>query len=257
MSKIKTVLISLVVLLGIGCAPHWDYKNTDWASLSEKWAACDGKSQSPIDITSEEAAPAKLDSNSLTFHYAAANGTAKIKNNGHTIQVDFPAGSTVTIAGTTYELLQFHFHNQSEHTVNKAHHGMEMHLVHKDAGGNLAVVGVFLSSTGAGTKDISAFLNTIGWGSLESLSKEPKAIEGTVDIYSALPALDENSQSPYYSYSGSLTTPPCSEGVNWNVLSTPVNISKEQAAEFFKATGNYKTNRPVQALNGRTVKINK
>ena len=259
MSKSKKVIASLMVIIGIGCAAHaahWDYTNTDWASLSAEWATCDSTSQSPIDIVTANATNTALDANSLTFNYTAANGTAEIHNNGHTIQVDFPAGSTVTIAGTTYDLVQFHFHNQSEHTVDSAHHNMEMHLVHKDANDNLAVVGVFLSTTGAGAKDISAFLNTIGWGSLSSLTETPTAITGTVNIYDALPALDGNSQTSYYSYSGSLTTPPCSEGVSWNVLSTPVNITSAQATEFFNATHSYKTNRPVQNLNGRLVRIN-
>lgn len=221
--------------------PHWTYEGeegpAEWGELSEDYALCStGVEQSPIDIL----APESGDLSDITFNYEPSALT--IKNNGHTIQVDYAEGSSITVDGTEYFLKQFHFHHPSEHTLAGVVYPMEMHLVHADADGNLAVVGVMIRE---GAADNAAFDSV--WANLPTETVEPTAIDGaTVSAADLLPA-----DHTYDTYSGSLTTPPCSENVKWMVLTTPIELSVEQIAAF---TDIFELNaRPVQPLNDRTV----
>jgi carbonic anhydrase len=220
---------------------EWDYAGVKgpqtWGSLKSEFATCKlGLNQSPIDIratTKGTLAP-------IEFDYKAS--PLKLIDNGHTIQVNQAAGSGITIAGSRYELLQYHFHTPSEELINGKSYPLVAHLVHKNAEGKLAVVAVLFKE---GKENPT--LATI-WRSLpEEKGQEVSVDKSTIDLASALPA-----DRGYYNFAGSLTTPPCSEEVNWFVLKTPVEMSAAQLKQFHTV---YKHNaRPVQSLNGRVVK---
>ncbi|GGX77951.1 carbonic anhydrase [Pseudoduganella dura] len=222
-------------------AAHWEYKGkagtSHWGELEQDFAACKlGKAQSPIDIHGARAgAPAPIG-----FDYAAS--AADVVNNGHTVQVNLAEGGRVRLPGGEYKLVQFHFHTPSEETVNGKHYPLVAHLVHRNDAGELAVVAVLFrqGKENAALKPVFA--------GLPAHAGDHHAVEGGVDVGALLPA-----QHTYYAYMGSLTTPPCSEGVHWQVMKQPVDISKGQLAAFRKL---YRMNaRPVQPLNGRVVEV--
>lgn len=240
-----SALILSVTLLPFGAqaqhASHeWDYDGAKgpqkWGSLKSDYATCKlGHQQSPIDIratTKGALAP-------IEFDYKAA--PLKLIDNGHTIQVNQAAGSGITVAGSRYELLQFHFHTPSEERINGKSYPLVAHLVHKNAEGKLAVVAVLFKE---GKENPT--LATI-WRSLPAEKGHEVSVDtSTIDLASALPA-----NRGYYNFAGSLTTPPCSEEVNWFVLKAPVDMSAAQLKQFHTL---YQHNaRPVQALNGRIV----
>ncbi len=225
-------------------APFWSYEGetgpSHWGDLSPEFIACkDGKRQSPVNIIGA----VKADLEDITFDYSASQ--LKIINNGHTIQVNYDPGSSITVGGKTYELLQFHFHSPSEHTVDGKPYDMVAHLVHKSSDGQLAVVAVFM------TKGVqNGFLQTI-WDNLPAEEGIEEAVPGVkIDINDLLPA-----DRTYYTYPGSLTTPPCSEIVSWYVLKTPVEVSVAQVSKFVSIFN--KNVRPVQLLSGRVIKVKK
>lgn len=239
---VLTLLLSLM-LAGVALAQghggvHWGYEGEEgpdhWGDLSPDFATCGtGKEQSPIDIP----ASAPINPADISFNYKPTAVT--ILNNGHTIQVNYDAGSSIEVDGITYNLLQFHFHALSEHTVKGEPADMEMHLVHQNADGGLAVVGVLINK-GA---ENPAFAPV--WNHLPAEESEPETISGeTVNANDLLPA-----NRTYYRYNGSLTTPPCSEGVKWLLMTAPVELSEAQVAAFEAVMhDNY---RPVQPFNAR------
>jgi carbonic anhydrase len=165
-------------------------------------------------------------------------GDLELINNGHTIQANVPEGSQSELNGQTYDLIQFHWHRPSEHTVDGDPFAMELHFVHADASGNLAVLGVLLKEGDANP------LYDILW---EGQPEEGEANTlSDVDFSRLLPG-----DLTTYVYAGSLTTPPCSEGVAWNVLETPAGISAEQVRAFLY-DGNA---RLVQPVNDRSVEV--
>ena len=219
---------------------HWSYEGAhgpaNWSKLQSDFSACKlGHQQSPIDIvkTKKENLPA------LAFAYQPS--PLRIIDNGHTIQVNYAAGSGVTIDGVRYELLQFHFHTPSEERIKGRNYPLVAHLVHRNAEGRLAVVAV-LFRKGAE----NPLIGTV-WNALPKEKGQQQEPEGvSIDIASLLPQAQG-----YYNFPGSLTTPPCSEEVNWFVLKQPVELSDAQLKRF---TQLYRHNaRPVQPLNGRTV----
>jgi len=221
-------------------AAHWTYKGhggpAEWGSMEADFASCKlGKLQSPIDIVG--AKPAKLPP--IKFNYQAS--PLKIIDNGHTIQVNYAPGSFIVVGGVRYELAQFHFHHPSEEKIAGKAHEMVAHLVHKNAEGKLAVVAVLIDKGGA-----SELIGTL-WKNIPHEKEKEATIAGaTIDVTQLLP---ENKD--YYTFKGSLTTPPCSEGVTWFVLKAPVKIADAEVAAFAKI---YPLNaRPVQPLNGRTI----
>jgi carbonic anhydrase len=164
---------------------------------------------------------------------------ADVVNNGHTIQVNYPAGSTLVLGERSFALAQYHFHSPSEHTLEGRPFPMEMHLVHKSGDGKLAVLGVFIQEGAANP----AFAPV--WDNLpQEKGVEVHLEHVTVDVDELLPA-----ERKGFRYQGSLTTPPCTEGVEWLVLATPITLSAEQIAAFRALV--HGNNRPIQPLNGR------
>ncbi len=217
---------------------HWTYEGeegpTHWGNLSPDYATCStGISQSPVDISNS----APKDRANLVFHYLPSK--INILNNGHTIQVNYDSGSYIDLDGVRYNLVQFHFHAPSEHSLNGKLAEAELHLVHKSDDGKLAVVGILIE---IGTEN-PAFKST--WDNLPFTKGSVRQLSAEVDALAMLPARQET-----YRYIGSLTTPPCTEGVKWNVMVEPVEMSKTQLAAFRSIfEGN---NRPVQPLDGRS-----
>jgi carbonic anhydrase len=192
-----------------------------------------GHMQSPIDI--HDAHPADLPKIGFDYHAAAAEA----ENNGHTIVVNLPDSGGIDIGGTHYALVQFHFHTPSEEKIDGKAYPMEAHFVHKDAEGHLAVVAVMLKE-GSKNKALEKI-----FGALPA-AEDGKHALGALDPAALLP-----SERGYYAYTGSLTTPPCSEGVRWQVLKRPIEVSESQIEAFRKL---YPENaRPVQPLYGREV----
>jgi len=222
--------------------PEWSYSGdtgpAHWGDLSPAWKlAKSGKQQSPIDIAS--AAAVRKDQAPLTVSYQETN--LEILNNGHTVEDDYHNGGTLTVGGRAYKLAQFHFHSPSEHTIDGKHAPMELHLVHKDSGGKLAVISVLIEEG-----DTHAELAKL-WRHIPQTPGRAQAVEGVKVNASRLLPISLAS----YRYSGSLTTPPCSEQVAWYVLQHSIEASAEQIAAFRKVI--FGNNRPTQPLNGRTV----
>jgi carbonic anhydrase len=234
-----------------GHGVHWGYEADNgpdvWGSMDSAWALCaQGREQSPIDLAN--AAITELPAVDLDrpdegeFDVLNQAGVIAALDNGHTIQVNSKTGEKLTVGGKAYALVQFHFHAPSEHTVDGEHFPMEMHFVHQADDGALAVAGVLVEE-GAPNPGIAPL-----WAQLA----EAPGTETTVEIRAefAEPVFP-NVGSGFYHYVGSLTTPPCSEGVKWYVRKTFTSLSKEQIAEF---TAVYdRNNRPVQALNERAL----
>ena len=220
---------------------HWTYAGptgaANWARLSPEYAQCaQGKRQSPIDI--KDGVRVQLEG--VKFDYKPS--ALKVTNNGHTIQVGYDPGSTINVAGVTYELVQFHFHRPAEERVNGRPFDMVVHLVHKSKDGQLAVVAVLMMPG-----DENAFIKTV-WNHLPldvGLDEAPTGVN--IDMNQLLPKL-----RGYYTYVGSLTTPPCTEGVRWIVLRTPVQVSRTQISTFGRL---YEMNaRPIQPAHSRLIK---
>lgn len=203
-----------------------------WGELSEDYAACaDGSAQSPIDLTA--AAPAQLPD--ISLDYVPADVT--LTDNGHSVQADEPAGSALSVDGHRYDLVQLHVHVPSEHEVDGALADGELHLVHKDADGRIAVVGILLQA-GAENTALAPYFDSLP-AEVGRTTQVPD-----LDVAAVLPA-----DLSTYRYEGSLTTPPCTEGVHWYVLATPVEVSAAQLAAFSEVIE--ANNRPVQPADGR------
>jgi carbonic anhydrase len=182
----------------------------------------------------------------LIFGYKPSG--LSMTNNGHTVQVTYDAGSTLGRVGSTdtWTLAQFHFHSPSEHTVDGVSYPMEAHLVHVDAAGKpVAVVGVLIKS---GKENVGL---SKAFQALPAKSGDKAAPAGAmIDAHALLPA-----DKTFYTYAGSLTTPPCSEGITWYVLKTPIELSPAQIAAFTKLEHLAHTNRPIQSLGARVVLV--
>lgn len=229
------------------CAPagiaaegtHWSYEGENgpakWGDLDAASKVCaSGSQQSPIDIgtTIRSQLPA------LKIDWARSADT--IVNNGHTIQLNFAAGSTVRLGDVKYELLQLHFHRPSEHLIGGKRFPMEAHFVHRADSGAIAVVGV-LMTTGKSNAAFSQITATM------PANEGPAVKAGTrINPNALLPA-----RLGYYRYSGSLTTPPCAETVEWLLLTDPIQVAEADVASFAKL---YPMNaRPAQKDNRRYV----
>lgn len=217
---------------------HWGYTGAEraqnWGDLDAQYQACkDGMKQSPVDIAKYAAMPLP------PLQPAYNNIATKVINNGHTIQVNIPCdGGTLTVGGMEYKLQQLHFHTPSEHYISGVPYPMELHLVHKAADGTLGVLGVMIK-TGAPNETIGKIWNAVPSGDKES---EPVS-------FSAEDLLPEDRS--YYKYEGSLTTPPCTEGVQWHIMKQAITVSEDQLRAFQNF---YPVNaRPVQPLNARKI----
>lgn len=223
-------------------AVHWSYQGEagpdHWGELNADYAACAaGVTQSPIDLV----AVSGEDLPDIVFNYGESH--LNILNNGHTVQVNYDEGSSIMVNGVQYNLLQFHFHTGSEHTIDGKQYPLELHLVHRNAEGGLAVVGVMATE---GTEN-PAFADILAHAPAEETAAA--VVESVmVAAESLLPA-----ERLYYAYEGSLTTPPCSEGVKWHVLTTPIEMSAAQIETLAGILhGNF---RPVQPLHDRTLVV--
>ncbi len=220
--------------------PHWAYEGKegpkDWGKLDSTYAACStGQTQSPINI--KDAKTADLPALKFDYHAVPLN----IIDNGHTIQVNYAPGSTLTVGEKIYTLKQFHFHHPSEEHVNGKVFPLVAHLVHADAEGHLAVVAVLFVDGSA-----NPLIDTL-WKNIPSEKGKPQDIPSvSVQVQDLLPA-----EHGYFTYAGSLTTPPCSEGVVWYVLKAHTTVSPEQVAAFAKIYP--KNARPIQPTNNRKI----
>jgi len=223
-----------------GLHAHWSYDGAggpgDWGQLKPEFAACSsGKRQSPIDI--REGIKVPLDP--VKFDYQAS--AFRVVDNGHTIQVNVAAGSSIEVMGQRFELLQFHFHRPSEERIDGRQFDMVAHFVHKSLEGKLAVVAVLLERG-----SVQPLLQQV-WANLPLEKGDEVKARGSLELNQLLP-IDRS----YFTYMGSLTTPPCSEGVLWMVLKQPVQVSPEQVGIFARL---YPMNaRPIQSAAGRLIK---
>jgi len=223
---------------GAGGPAHWAYTGSEgpatWGDLSPDFVACStGVNQSPINIT----AATGVEREQVSLNYAVSGLT--VVNNGHTVQANVESGSTMLLDGAPYQLAQFHFHTPSEHTLNGEYFALEMHLVHVGESGALAVVGVVFD------EGVSNEILAPVWAVLPH-DTATEAHVSDFDLKTLVPA-----GTSFYRYSGSLTTPPCSEGVRWMVAQDSSSVSAGQVDEFGTLVG--PNNRPVQPLNAREV----
>lgn len=223
-------------------AADWGYQKQTapehWSTLKQEYQSCAGKNQSPINI--DQTTKALL--TPLKFDYKAASET--IINNGHTVQVNFKAGNHLELDGQRFELKQFHLHSPSENTIKGKQYPMELHLVHANAQGELAVVAMMYEAGNKNTK-----LDEL-WKELPQHAGEAVTLKHTDVAEAFLPE-----RLDYYRFNGSLTTPPCSEGVRWVVLKDIQQASSSQIQAFTDLMGHHGgiNNRPVQPQNARLV----
>lgn len=239
----QTILAaSLMMLTGVAFASsgtHWEYAGElgaeNWAKLSPEFGACAGSNQSPINLTGFIDAKLKP----IAFDYKGMSGD--ILNNGHTVQVNALAGSKITVDGIQFDLKQFHFHAPSENLIKGKSYPLEVHLVHADKDGHLAVVAVMFNE-GKANKGMDK-----AWAQMPMKEGDKTALTAKLSPLELLPA-----NRAYYRFNGSLTTPPCSEGVRWLVMKNAITASKEQI-EAFEHVIHHPNNRPVQPVNARPV----
>ena len=220
-------------------AIQWSYTGSSgpayWGSLSEEYRTCAlGAEQSPIDITEYTFSYGPL----VEFHYSGVAIAAR--NNGHTVYLDYGPGNTIDVGGQRYELQGLHYHSPGEHQLDGEAFAAELHLVHQDTGGNLAVIGL-LYRLGEANPLIQHILDAA-----------PDGI-GSVDLADGPPAADYiPSIANYYGYDGSLTTPPCTEGVRWFVMQAVGTVSQQQVERLQELTHG-PNNRPVQPIGCRRI----
>lgn len=239
MNKRSTLAFTLAITLpfiGSAQAGSWGYSSENgpehWGHVST--TCSEGKNQSPVDIRSTQLVDAQLQP--LEFHYQGK--VANVVNNGHTVQVNITGDNTLTLDGQVFELKQFHFHTPSENTFNGKHAPLEAHFVHANVNGELAVVAVMFKSGEREDSVLAEILHTL------------PAADQTIDIKSDLALANLLPRvKTYYRYNGSLTTPPCSEGVRWIVLTDPQFIIQGQLENLSKTMGH--NARPTQDLNAR------
>jgi carbonic anhydrase len=226
-----------------GAEAHWSYEGDTgpqaWGNLKPEFNVCAiGKRQSPINI--EQGSTLQGPAEPVQFAYAPSN--ASVVNNGHTIQVDVQGDNSITARGSNYRLLQFHFHTPSEEQINFKRFPMVAHLVHKNNEGQLAVVAVLLQEG-----ESNAMIDKVWTYMPLDSGDRVRMPQGLLDVNELLPK-----DQRYYQFMGSLTTPPCTEGVLWMVMKQPVTLSKAQFKLFSQIYPN--NARPVQPVNGRPVR---
>lgn len=243
----KTQLVSLAIvgLLSSGASfsadkAHWGYSGHEgpehWGDLTPEYSTCSsGKNQSPINLTEM----IEGDLPELKVDYKV--GGNEVVNNGHTIQVNYAAGSMIYVGDHTFKLKQFHFHSPSENTIEGHSYPMEAHFVHADKAGNLAVIAVMFK---LGKNNVE--LEKV-WEHIPHEAGNKYELNNVVDANVLIPH-----DHAYFRYNGSLTTPPCSEGVNWYVMKYFETASQEQINKFTQAM-HHDNNRPVQPVNARKV----
>ncbi|PHS39887.1 MAG: carbonic anhydrase [Sulfurovum sp.] len=240
----KRVLISLSLVASLAMAGatavEWGFDDkkgpANWGDLAPEFHICKtGANQSPVNLTDfieADLAPLKI-------NYTTKSES--VVNKGTTVQVNFAKGSSFSTDGETFNLIQYHFHTPSENHINGKSYPMEVHFVHASDKGELAVIAVMFEE-GKANSQLQVIVDNMPMKKGDENSLEKVAFN-PLDL---LPA-----DKDYYKFNGSLTTPPCSEGVRWQVMKAPVEMSKEQLAAFSKVMG--QNNRPVLPLNARKV----
>ncbi|NPA60084.1 MAG: carbonic anhydrase family protein [Epsilonproteobacteria bacterium] len=223
---------------------HWGYTGhgapSNWGDLKPEYQMCKlGSSQSPINIASSVTVES---SNLADIKFEYKSDSASVVNNGHTVQVNIKNGSSIEIDGIVFELKQFHFHTPSENQIEGKNFPLEAHFVHASKDGKLAVVALMFED---GVQN--PIINKI-WHKVSHKVNEKKACNLSSKVINDLLPKDKS----YYRFSGSLTTPPCSEGVRWFVLKNYSHISASQTSEFLHMM-HHENNRPIQAINARKV----
>jgi carbonic anhydrase len=218
---------------------HWSYAGetgpSHWGELAAEFAACaTGTRQSPVDL----GGPIPRDLPDVVFDYRPS--PARILNNGHTVQVEVDPGNRIEVDGESFQLVQFHFHAPSEHTVGGEQADAELHLVHASAEGALAVVGVLIRD-GAENAAVDPF-----WDELPAEPSPARPLEERIHLEDLLPT-----NRTVVRYDGSLTTPPCSEGVRWVVMTETVDMSRDQLRTLTSIIAGNR--RPVQPRNEREI----
>lgn len=210
----------------------WGYEDVKaWGDLPEAGVCNSGVEQSPIDITSAAPSP----DTTLAINYTA--GDVEMIDTTHTVGANFSGSGEITIGDAVYKLANLHYHTPSEHTIDGVSYPAEFHFVNRSAEDKLSVVGVMLKEGPH---------NDAWQGFIDSMPAAGDTATVTLDPTTMLPSNKE-----FYRYAGSLTTPPCSEGVVWNVMKTPVEVSADQLKALTQRyTGN---NRPVQSLDSRAI----
>lgn len=215
---------------------HWTYEDENWAQLDERYNMCEqGVNQSPINIfmvQSAQLSPLVFEGKAKALNFI---------NNGHTVQVNYKKGNNIKFNNKEYRLLQMHFHTPSENHIEGKSYPMEAHLVHRDSKNNLLVLAVMFELDNDDNNVLNKLLRT-----LPKEEHESKELKSNITGYELIP-----NKLDYYTFNGSLTTPPCTEGVRWVVLKTPVKISKNQLEDFEKVMP--KNNRKIQDINGRYI----
>jgi carbonic anhydrase len=225
---------------GVPLASPWGYAGSSgpdaWGQLKPEFSKCSsGSRQSPIDIRDGF----KVDLEPVVFDYKPT--AFRVIDNGHTVQVNVAPGNFIEVMGRRFELVQFHFHRPSEERIDGQQFDMVVHLVHKDLEGHLAVVAVLLTRGSA-----QPIVQSV-WNNLPLEKGDELAARTPLNPADLLPA-----ERNYFTYMGSLTTPPCSEGVLWMVMKKPVEVSAEQIGIFSRL---YPMNaRPIQSASGRMIK---
>lgn len=249
MNKAHTFRPSILLIVALSLVPfkipassdevHWGYGGEDgpahWGELTKAFSMCnEGKNQSPINLV------ASLDANLPVLDFDYGNpGNLLEENTGHSIQDVVRPGNMIRFQDKAYELKQFHFHSPSEHTVKGQYYPMEVHFVHQNEAGELLVVGL-LFKEGSRNKMMDQLPSF-------RVSRGEDPLVGGVDYNELIVGRDD-----YYLYNGSLTTPPCSEGVRWIVMRQPVEVSADQVQHYRDLLG-FDNNRPVQPTNARIV----
>ena len=240
MLTLALIVLTVTTVAWAADMPHWGYSGHEgpehWGELDPSYGTCSqGKNQSPIDLTG------MIESDLSPIAFAYQPGGGEVLNNGHTIQVNYAPGSTITVDGHVFELKQFHFHSPSENTIEGHSYPLEAHFVHADPDGNLAVVALMFQAG-----EMNAELEK-AWSHMPGMAGEKMMLPAAVDAAALLPH-----NRDYYRFNGSLTTPPCSEGVWWLVLKYYVTASEGEIEKFSHAM-HHPNNRPVQPKNARPV----
>lgn len=243
MNKKYFLLLSMIVTSlchAAGSTPHWSYEGQEnpanWGKISPDFSLCEsGKNQSPVNIQGAM----KTHISPLNIAFGASK--QEVVNNGHTIQVNVTDGNTLLLDKDTYTLQQFHFHTPSEHLIDGKQFPLEAHFVYKNKEGALAVIALHFKE-GKTNQQLEHI-----WQQMPKEHNQQAVLNNPVNIRSLLPE-----KLDFYRLSGSLTTPPCSEGVRWLLLKQTVDVSSSQIAQF-KTVIPSANNRPIQPLNGRVI----
>jgi carbonic anhydrase len=236
---IAALLVLPIGLQGAEDTPHWDYEGPDgpqhWGDLAPEFDMCSrGRNQSPIDLVGQ----VETELPELTFEYRQPFKVDEV-NTGHAIQENVIPGNFVSWLEKRFELRQFHFHSPSEHTVDGGHYAMEVHLVHQNEAGEYLVVGLLFEE--GEHNDMMDQLPSFR----AERGEEP--IDSTFDYNEFV-----TRRQHYFYYNGSLTTPPCTEGVRWVVMREPITASGQQIQHYHDLLG-FDNNRPIQPRNARVV----